>query len=81
VLSASRFRYLVRPSHERWEVTFGESGSCFLYETQAEAVEIARRAGRQHWETRGESCEVCLEVPGRPMEILAFFSNPDALDA
>ena len=68
-----RFYYVVRPSLGKWEVGFGENGSCFLYDGREEAEQVARGAAKLHWETRQEPAGVRLELPGeRPSEIAVY---------
>jgi hypothetical protein len=69
--SSGRFVYVVHPYLDRWEVTFGDGGSRFIYDTREEAVEIARRAAKSHWESKGEPAGVRVEVPGSPIEVIA----------
>jgi hypothetical protein len=85
--SEGRFYYYVRPALTRWEVTFGEEGSCFMYETQEEAIESAMEAAKLNWEKHGVPSGVRLEIPGRvghsvrtfgPSAGLASFPPPSA---
>jgi hypothetical protein len=75
---AIRFFYVVRPSLGKWEVSFGENGSCFLYAGKDEAVQVATGAARMHWETRQEPSGVRLEVPGQSVTELAVFGDRNA---
>ena len=72
---APRFFYLVRPVGAKWEVSFGEGGSRFLYGSQEEAVQVARGAAKLHWESRGDPSGVRLDLPGRRPEDVASFGN------
>jgi hypothetical protein len=73
--TASRFFYIVRPALGQWEVTFGEGGSCFLYSTQAEAIDIALGAARSHWEKHGVPSGVRLAMPGRAGHTVRTFGE------
>jgi len=75
VQSARRFRYIVRPCLGQWEVTFGDGGSRFLYATETEAVEVARRACRLHWDAHKAPCEVFLDKPGCVSEVVACYDT------
>jgi hypothetical protein len=72
---AMRFFYVVRPSVGKWEVSFGEHGSCFLYAGKDEAVQVATGAARMHWESRQEPSGVRLEVPGQEITEVAVFGD------
>ena len=61
---SQRFFYLVRHSAGKWEVSFGEDGTRFLYDSLSEAMQIARGAARLHWETRHEPSGVVFESRG-----------------
>jgi hypothetical protein len=71
-----RFVYVVQPYLEKWEVSFGDGGSRFIYDTRDEAVDIARRAAKTHWETTGEPAGVRMEVPGAPVAVIATYGTP-----
>jgi hypothetical protein len=75
--SPGRFVYVIAPYLNQWEVTFGDGGSCFIYDTRDEAIEIARLAARAHWETKGEPAGVRLEVPGAVRDVIATYGTFD----
>ena len=63
------FFYRVRPAGDRWEVCLGIPQSSFVYDTLAEARQVARGAAKLHWETRGEPSGVLIELPERDPEL------------
>lgn len=73
-----RFFYVVRPALAQWEVSFGESGSCFLYACREEAEQVARGAAKLHWETRDEPAGVRLELPGEGTREIANYGPADS---
>ena len=73
-----RFFYVVRPSLGKWEVSFGEHGSCFLYHGMDEAVQVASGAARLHWEQRMEPSGVRLEIPGHEVQEVVAFGDPSS---
>ena len=75
VRNASRFYYVVRPSLAKWELTFGEQGSRFLYDSREEAVQVACGAARLHWETRAQASGVRLEVDAHDPEVVATYGE------
>lgn len=68
-----RFFYLVCPYGAKWEVSFGQGGSRFLYGSREEAIQVARGAARLHWESRGDPSGVRLELPGHGVEVVASY--------
>ena len=68
-----RFFYFVRPSLSKWEVTFGERGSCFLYDSREEAEQVAHGAAKLHWESRAAPSGVKLELPGMAVAVVGTY--------
>jgi len=75
VRNASRFFYVVRPSLAKWELTFGEQGSRFLYDSREEALQVACGAARLHWETRQQASGVRLELGAQEPEVVATYGE------
>jgi hypothetical protein len=72
-----RFVYVVRPNLGRWEVSFGDSGTTFLYQGVEEAVAVATGAARLHWESQGRPSAVRMESPGEePRELARYGDEP-----
>jgi hypothetical protein len=70
-----RFFYVVRPSLDRWEVSFGENGSCFVYSGMDEALAVATGAAKLHWESQRAPSGVRLELPNAPPREIATFGT------
>ena len=58
----ARFYYIVRPSADQWEVRVGLQGAPITYVSAHEALQVARGAARQHWQSRGEPSGVLVEA-------------------
>ena len=70
--TSMRFFYLVKPVLGKWEVTFGQGGTRFVYESRFEALEVARGAAKMHWTTRNEPSGVLVEEDGDRKELHVF---------
>jgi hypothetical protein len=58
-------RFVVRAAADKWEVTFGEGGACFVYASRSAAIRAARGAARRQWQVRGLRAAVAIEEAGR----------------
>ena len=67
------FFYNVRQLESVWEVTFGVTGSRFVYRSREQAEEVAQGAARQHWESRGEESGVLVEDGQGDIQVLARY--------
>jgi hypothetical protein len=69
---AMRFFYVIKPVLGQWEVSFGEHGSRFLYHGRDEAMQVAKGAAKQQWETHRRPSGVRLELPDGTQEVANF---------
>jgi hypothetical protein len=70
-----RFYYVVRPASDRWEVSFGEAGTRFVYPGREEALQVALGAALRHWQVQHRPSGVRIEGAGMAPEVVAEYGD------
>jgi hypothetical protein len=78
-LPRGRFLYLVQAVGAQWELVFGEGGSRFLYDSEAEALDAARTAARLHRLSQSQPSGVAIQAPAEQApdakRMIDYFGN------
>ena len=75
IVPSGRFFYNVCRVGSAWELSFGDGGSVFLYDSEQEALEAAHVAARLHWRDLSHPSGVSVEAPDRRRAIIDYYGS------